>query len=126
MKKKSKVSRRSFLGTSAVLATGMVTPAVAAKNPGDAELFMKSQDDLLASTFESQTGKGVSTDAVHAGEHREYSLYPIYQGTTNPAYSRDSNPTIERLKKKYVSLKVLNMAWPQHVGCEFLDSYRVH
>ncbi|RLD91787.1 MAG: hypothetical protein DRJ29_13625 [Bacteroidetes bacterium] len=37
----------------------MVAPAVAAKNPGDAELSMESQNDLLASTFESQTGKGV-------------------------------------------------------------------
>lgn len=105
MKKKSSVSRRAFLGTSAVLATGVVAPVALAKSPDDVKLSMETQDDLLASTFESQTGKGVSTDAVHAGEHREYSSYPIYQGTTNPAYSRDSNPTIDSVEDKICALE---------------------
>ena len=80
MKKKSDVSRRAFLGTSAVLATGMVAPVAAAKNPGDVKFPLEPEGDLLASTFESKTGKGVSTDAVHAGEHSKSSSYPIYQG----------------------------------------------
>ena len=105
MKKKSKVSRRSFLGTSAVLATGVVAPAVAAKNPVDEELSQESQDDLLASTFESQSGHSVTTDAVHAGETKDHSSYPIYQATTNPAYSRDSNPTIASVEEKICALE---------------------
>ncbi len=105
MKKKSSVSRRTFLGTSAVLATGMVAPGAAARNPDDAEFTMETQDDLLASTFESQTGHGVTTDAVHAGEAREHSSYPIYQGTTNPAYSRHLNPTIISVEEKICALE---------------------
>jgi methionine-gamma-lyase len=105
MKKKSYVSRRSFLSTSAVLATGMVAPVSAAKNPDDAKVSTETQDELLASTFESHSGYGVATDAVHVGELKEHSSYPIYQGTTNPAYSRDSNPTIDSIEEKICALE---------------------
>jgi methionine-gamma-lyase len=105
MKKKSSVSRRTFLGTSAVLATGMVAPGAAARNPDNTDPNIEPQEDLLASTFESHSGNGVSTDAVHAGETRDHSSYPIYQGTTNPEYSRDGNPTIDSVEVKICALE---------------------
>jgi len=105
MKTKNSVSRRAFLGTGAVLATGVVAPVAVARSPEDIQLSTETQEDLLASSFESQTGKGVATEAVHAGEHREYSSYPIYQGTTNPQYSRDGNPTINSVEEKICALE---------------------
>jgi methionine-gamma-lyase len=66
---------------------------------------LENQKNLLASTYKSKAGNSVTTDAVHAGESKENSSFPIYQGTSNPNYTRDSNPTIETVEKKIATLE---------------------
>jgi len=83
----------------------VVTPVALAKSPDLAPEQATPGEDLLASSYMSESGKGVFTEAVHAGEHPDSSSYPIYQGTTNPQYTRDGNPTIDSVEEKICALE---------------------
>lgn len=99
------VSRRKFLSTGAVAATGIVTTGFATKSSEEIEKVVDCDHDLVAGTYNSKSGHDVTTDAVHAGERKNESSYPIYQGTTNPQYTRDGNPTINSVEEKLAILE---------------------
>ncbi len=105
MKKENNVSRRAFLSTGAIVATGAAAAGLNIKDPDELSQPEVIQEELQASTYKSKTGHSSWTDAVHAGERSENSSYPIYQGTTNPQYSRDGNPTINSVEEKIATLE---------------------
>ncbi len=104
MKKENNLSRRAFLSTGAVVVTGTAV-GFNINDTNEADLLSVNEDNLQASTYNSETGHSSWTDAVHAGERSENSSYPIYQGTTNPAYTRDGNPTINSVEEKIAMLE---------------------
>ncbi len=105
MKKDNNLSRRAFLSTGAVVATGAATAGVRISNPDEPGQPEEVKENLQASTYNSESGHSSWTDAVHAGERSENSSYPIYQGTTNPGYTRDGNPTINSVEEKISTLE---------------------
>ena len=105
MKKDNNLSRRAFLSTGAVVATGAAAAGVSIANPDEPGQAEEVKENLQASTYNSKSGHSAWTDAVHAGERSENSSYPIYQGTTNPAYTRDGNPTIDSVEEKIAMLE---------------------
>ena len=105
MKKDNSLSRRAFLSTGAVVATGAAAAGVNITNPDEPGQAEGVKENLQASTYNSKSGHSSWTDAVHAGERSENSSYPIYQGTTNPAYTRDGNPTIDSVEEKISTLE---------------------
>jgi methionine-gamma-lyase len=105
MKKESNLSRRAFLSTGAVVATGAAASGFNIKDSNEAGLPSVNEEELQASTYNSKTGHSSWTDAVHAGEKSSNSSFPIYQGTTNPGYTRDGNPTIDSVEDKIATLE---------------------
>jgi methionine-gamma-lyase len=105
MKKDKNVSRRAFLSSGAVVATGVATAGIHVKDSNEANHLAENEGTLQASSYESKSGHSAWTDAVHAGERSENSSYPICQGTTNPQYSRDGNPTIDSVEEKISTLE---------------------
>jgi methionine-gamma-lyase len=103
--KKNNFSRRAFLSTGALVATGAAAAGMNIKGFNDLDPQEVSEENLQASSYSSETGHSSWTDAVHAGERSENSSYPIYQGTTNPNYSRDGNPTIDSVEEKIATLE---------------------
>ncbi len=105
MNSTTNISRRKLLGAGAATATAML--GAAGIGAAEAEAAPAEQaDSLLAPTYQSHFGRGVTSDAVHAGEDSGCSSYPIYQGTTNRgAYTRGSNPTINSVEVKIKRLE---------------------
>lgn len=99
-------SRRMFLRTSAVAATGLAATGLATEKSNGAELEDKTPGNVFAPTYKSCSGHTVTSDAVHAGEDSGSSSYPIFQGTTNHGqYTRDGNPTIDSVEVKIRQLE---------------------
>jgi hypothetical protein len=84
VKKESNVSRRAFLSTGAIVATGAAAAGLNIKDSNEVVQPEGIEENLQASSYKSQTDHSFWTDAVHSGESRENSSYPIYKGTTNP------------------------------------------
>ena len=103
--KKNNFSRRAFLSTGALVATGAAAAGMNIKGFNDLDPQEVNEENLEASSYNSETGHSSWTDAVHAGERSENSSYPIFQGTTNPNYTRDGNPTIDSVEEKIATLE---------------------
>ena len=103
MKNETEISRRTFLGSSTLAATvGLAGVGLDTEEARAADVILKDEaGTLLAPTYKSIAGLDVTSDAVHAGDHPDYSSIPVYQGTTNNRqYTADANPTIQSVEAK--------------------------